>query len=795
MSTVDDLQTVSNLVTLLRQAPAPTASPAGDIWSDLVTTIKNALKPLFDGVVNSVSSVVNDIKTAVTNAVTPIVNGVTTAVSNVINGVTGGIAGALNDLSSWIKGVINSITSWVETAISNIRGAIDSIGSWIEQAISGLSNWVATGLHTVITSVAGWIAGAIDDIGAWIRQAYQDVKDWLATAINNVRDWIGRVQDEIARLIREFGETISNLVQKAKETIITTLGDVLAWFNKLTEGFREWFWRTLGNIAGWINEKVLPYFANAVEGAQTLVKLGETIWGFVSKGDYTGAFNLLDSFAKEAGIPAPISTLRSIVSAIGYFWETVRLQFIPMEVAAQKRAIIGLAMEPADMGSMAHGVFKGVASLEDFYNNAALAGITKERAKVVFEATKGLPSPGQVQQAFLRGEINVTEHDKMLRAFGLDDNYIELIKSLYMIIPGPSDLIRMAVKEAFTPEIANKFGQYQDYPEAFTAWAAKIGLSKDWAERYWAAHWELPSVTMGFEMLHRDIISNEELTVLLRALDIMPYWRERLIQMSYNPLTRVDVRRMYQLGVIDESQVKRSYLDLGYDEQKADWLTEFTVRYYTPEDQTQQDEYKSIARSTYSTAFKRHIISEDEYRQFLSNLKIYPDDIELLVRIDEFSMQQQDKLFDLSSYRKDYQKLVLNAYDRGLLHVNEIKPMLLDMGYSEQEADLEISLSDYNRALAIRNMIVRQVHEQYIGYMLSVPDLYSLLDQFNFSPEEVGKLQEEWDIERSLRTRRPTMADLRKFLAAKLLTPDQFLDELRGMGYNERYVEMYAASL
>jgi len=300
---------------------------------------------------------------------------------------------------------------------------------------------------------------------------------------------------------------------------------------------------------------------------------------------------------------------------------------------------------------------------------------------------------------------------------------------------------------------------------------------------------------MGFEMLHRGVIDKDELKLLLRALDVMPFWREKLVQISYNPLTRVDVRRMFSIGILDETQVKRAYLDLGYSDEKAEWLKQFTIRYYTPEDSTALDEFKNQARGAYSQAYIKHIISEDEYRAFLATLKYHKDDIDLLVEIDNFKIVINDKLFDYNSYRKDWQKLLLNAYDRGLIHSNELRPLLLDMGYDDSEVSLEINLSDYNRTLTIRNLVANQVHDQYVSYIIDNVGLHMMLDQFNFTPEETDRLQEEWDIERALRTKRPPLSELRKFLANKVITLEQFLDELRGEGYNEKYITLYEQSL
>jgi len=168
-----------------------------------------------------------------------------------------------------------------------------------------------------------------------------------------------------------------------------------------------------------------------------------------------------------------------------------------------------------------------------------------------------------------------------LRKRGFDDLDIDALFRAIKPIPGPGDLIRMAVREAFTPDIAEKFGLYQDYPAAFGEYMAKQGYSEDWSKRWWAAHWDLPSATAGMEMLHRGIIREDDFAVLLRALDISPYWRKKIEDMSYAPYTRVDVRRMFQVGVIkSREELVRAYKDLGYDDTKAGNLADFTVIEY-----------------------------------------------------------------------------------------------------------------------------------------------------------------------------------------------------------------------
>ncbi len=790
-STSDALAQLSQLNQIASATPTYSVGVVNDIWEDIKNELAKLVKPIVDGVTQGINNLIQGVKDFINDKISPIVNNVVTGVTNIINSVSSGISDAINGLVNGIKSAINSIGDWINGAIDSIRSAIDSVGNWIRTTVNSISDWVVNAVNTAVDAVASWIGGVVASVGEWLSDTYNRIKDSVVNAVNNIGQWVTDTYNNIKAAIERVVQTLVNAYEAAKKTVEDKIQDIINWAIGVKDSIVKWWWQTLTNIGAWFAREVMPRWATVVKGAQDLIGIGKVVWEAVGSGDYQKAFDVIDQLFHGIGLPAPMASLNGIVSAIAYFWETVHLKFVPMEVAAQKQAVISLGLDPISLDAAAAAYFKGAMSEAEYLKNAALGGVAASRAKGQLEASRALPTPGQVQDAFLRGEINLQEHDRLLSSYGFTKDNIDLIKALYLLIPGPSDLIRMAVREAFTPDIAEKFGQYQDFPQAFGDWGAKIGLSKDWASRYWAAHWDLPSATMGFEMLHRGVISNEELTLLLRALDVMPYWRERLIKISYNPLTRVDVRRMYAAGVIDKGQVTRAYLDLGYDQQKAEWLTDFTVRYYSPEDQTQQDEFKTMARATYSQAFRKHIISEDEYRTFLEGLKYYKDDIDLLVQLDSYSMVQDDKLFDPKGWRQDYLKLVLQAYDRGLLHENEVRPMLIDLGYDDNEASLELSLSDYNRSLKLRNLVVEAVHDQYTTYIIDNVGMYTLLDQFNFTSEEIAKLQEEWDLERVLRTKRPSLSDLRRFYEAGLLSREQYLDELRGQGYHEKYIPMY----
>jgi hypothetical protein len=168
-----------------------------------------------------------------------------------------------------------------------------------------------------------------------------------------------------------------------------------------------------------------------------------------------------------------------------------------------------------------------------------------------------------------------------------------------------ADIIRFAVREVYTPEVVEKFELMADLPPKFLEEAAKLGIDEETAKSFWASHWILPSLGLGYEMLHRGAIEESDLDLLMKTQDIMPFWRKPLKEISYTPYTRVDVRRMYQAGTLDRDAVLRSYLDIGYDTEKAEKMTQFTVAWSEPD-------ARALTRTMIEKAYNYGELSREE---------------------------------------------------------------------------------------------------------------------------------------------------------------------------------------
>ncbi|GAH60596.1 unnamed protein product, partial [marine sediment metagenome] len=168
---------------------------------------------------------------------------------------------------------------------------------------------------------------------------------------------------------------------------------------------------------------------------------------------------------------------------------------------------------PNSMLLMQGDLFQGLTDAQ-ILKDISIGDINPKYAQNYFDAILTKPASQDIVTYQLRKDPSLANLGGELRKIGIHPAYHDIYKELAYPIPPVADIITMAVREAFSPEIAARFGQYEDYPPDFEYWAERKGLSKEWSQRYWAAHWALPSAQQGFEMLHRGVVNNDELDLL-----------------------------------------------------------------------------------------------------------------------------------------------------------------------------------------------------------------------------------------------------------------------------------------
>jgi len=305
--------------------------------------------------------------------------------------------------------------------------------------------------------------------------------------------------------------------------------------------------------------------------------------------------------------------------------------------------------------------------------NISKADIHPDYAKVYLDAILTKPASTDIIAYQLRHDPELSNLEPELVKIGIHPAYAALYKELAYQIPPVADIITMAVREAFTPSIAERFGQYEDFPEEFGKYAGMKGLSDEWCKRYWAAHWSLPSPQQGFEMLHRGVIDGDELEMLLRALDVMPFWRDKLTRIAFNPLTRVDVRRMYATGILTEAEVYESYLEQGYDEKNAERLANFTVK-------ATLDTLSKFTSTDIVSAFVKRMIDENEARSLLRTIGIKDEEASYIISTAEYKR--------LWAFTDDQIAGIKNLYKKHVYDENDARGKLAQLNLPAAQIDV-----------------------------------------------------------------------------------------------------------
>lgn len=215
-----------------------------------------------------------------------------------------------------------------------------------------------------------------------------------------------------------------------------------------------------------------------------------------------------------------------------------------------------------------------------------------EPARLVLRGQRTKPSLTELIILWRWGKITDDAFRTGTRNLGIiyqDD--LDLIVKAAEDIPAVSDLIRMMVRDVADEKAVDKFKLDAEFEDKWKGELKRFGdaqgLSPEIARLHWRAHWEQISSQQAFEMLHRlrpgrvpeaVVTTADDVRQLLAINDTLPFWRDRLLAISYHPLTRTDAQRAYMIGALNANELKSTYLDEGYNDRDAQILVNFSAQ-------------------------------------------------------------------------------------------------------------------------------------------------------------------------------------------------------------------------
>jgi len=337
-----------------------------------------------------------------------------------------------------------------------------------------------------------------------------------------------------------------------------------------------------------------------------------------------------------------------------------------------------------------------------------------------------------------------------------------------------SDLVRFALREVWDPTRRPEL-LAENAPLQYYQWMLEQGYPPERAADWWASHWVLPSVGQLNEMMHRRVINEATWDRFVKYNDFDPTVRPWLKKISYNPYTRVDIRRMYDLGLVTRQEVKDNYLDLGYDEEHAEKMTVWTLAYVLAVEM----------RARYSKGW----VTEAEVRTALLETGMpaerVNDYLEKIIKADASERTAKER--DLT--KTD----ITRSVKKGLLTKDEGIERLIDLGYAEDEAafivDITVTESISEEIEADRELSKADIIKGLaLGYFTEVQGL-EMLQKLGYDKTEAqyiidirvpAKKPEKLVVERDL-----TKAEIVKGVKKEIISWDQGKNMLMDEGYDE----------
>jgi len=283
--------------------------------------------------------------------------------------------------------------------------------------------------------------------------------------------------------------------------------------------------------------------------------------------------------------------------------------------------------------------------------------------------------PLSVITAWRRDPETYEKYFDDLRDQGWSDERIEALKFFTLFYPSPMDLVNWQAKEVFEPNMIAKYGLKDELGELRREDFYKAGMSDEQIDNFWMAHWEHPEFRTVVEMLRRTDFSEDDMKAWFRLVEIPPYWRDKLIQISYEVPTRVDVRRFWDMRTIDEARLREVYTHQGYHGKDLDDYVLWTKVYVAFPD--------LIAR------WKNGFITLDEVRAELTGYGMPADRLEELIET-----KMKATAGDQTAAERDITKTdIYKGVKQGVLTREEAIELLMELGYEEDTADYLLTIN------------------------------------------------------------------------------------------------------
>lgn len=431
--------------------------------------------------------------------------------------------------------------------------------------------------------------------------------------------------------------------------------------------------------------------------------------------------------------------------------------------------------------------------------------------------------------------------DELYR-LGYSPESVAALRTLALAVATPSDVVRFLVRDVFDDGAVTRGGLDEDFEVKYNEDQFRAaGVTKELAQYYWRAHWQIPSPTQGYQMLHRKVLPIEELREMIKLADYAPAYVDKLIAISYLTPGRIDIRRMFEVGILTTREELVHYHELlGYSPEHAGVLADFVIRLKGIADENKADRRFGRIATEIVRAFVVGIVSEVQAREALTGLGFTEDRANLRIAEAEYARQREraDTIRDaigrryvrgyatedqtreaLAGYafdeaeanylldgwnlqrelreetdaerqQKDLSKSeIIAGYGDGIISRADAGGLLEALGYDATEAETLLRLADAKESRADAKVVEAAARTLYLNRRRTAEETRAILEGAGLQPERIAALLTRWTVEQE--ERRPDIgtAQLERMLMLATVSIEEVERRLIDKGYSEQDVD------
>ena len=395
------------------------------------------------------------------------------------------------------------------------------------------------------------------------------------------------------------------------------------------------------------------------------------------------------------------------------------------------------------------------------------AGWTDTPARRLSESISTLPTPTEVWLAHWRGAIPAAR----LRAYGMGLGYVNdedwrAVSEAALQLPGPSDLVRFAVREVWDEETVRRLGYDEEFPAPFNAWMRYWGQdwgrelalpdgtripNVPWPKAYWRAHWQTMSPEQSyraFQLLRPDRIQRyreispdvtpftaADLAANLKIADYPKPVRAWLQAIAYTPLDLRAVRALFQAGLRDRAWLIAQMRDRGLVTEDA-------------------------------TAFA----DLEDYRK---------------TQKDRAAVEAIERSLVRGTFRS-----VIEAYQEGLTTAEAARTGLRDLGLSARAVDRALALTDARFRFETTRTALQQIRKAYLDGTLAATEIPGYLTALGIDRSAHATYLRRWNLQRTLARRGLSTSRVLSLVAQGALAPTLAAGRLANLGWTAADIQV-----